>query len=59
MLTYVVDAYASDLDAAPNAVSLVDAQFDRSGYYSHARKNPDGTPKDRQIDVFGGLRWRF
>ena len=59
MLTYVIDAYAGDLDAAPNAVSLKDAHFDRSGYYAHARKERDGAKKDRQIDVFGGLRWRF
>jgi len=59
MLTYVIDAYAADLYAAPNAVSLTDAHFDRSGYYAHARQTPDGAKKDRQIDVFGGLRWRF
>jgi hypothetical protein len=31
MLTYVVDLYAGDLDAAPNAVSLSDAWLDRTG----------------------------
>ena len=59
MLTYVVDAYARDLDAAPNAVSLQDALLDRSGYYALARKTPDGSKLDRQLDFFGGLRWRF
>ena len=59
MLTYVVDVYAGDLKSAPNAVSLDDAMLDRSGYYALARKTPDGTAIDRQLDFFGGLRWRF
>jgi len=61
MLTYVVDLYAADLDRHPNAVSLDSAQLDRSGYYALGRQDPnDGwKPKDRQIDCFGGLRWRF
>lgn len=61
MLTYVVDLYAGDLEAAPNAVSLSDAWLDRAGYYALARKDPanDWQPKERQLDFFGGLRWRF
>ena len=61
MLTYVVDLYAGDLTAAPNAVALKDAWLDRSGYYALARKDAgnDWQPKDRQLDFFGGLRWRF
>jgi hypothetical protein len=61
MLTYVVDLYASDLGGAPNAVSLDDAWLDRSGYYALARNDPANgwQPKDRQLDFFGGLRWRF
>ena len=58
MLTYVVDLYASDLNAADNAVSLHDANLDRSGYYALSREGEDGA-KDRQLDFFGGLRWRF
>lgn len=58
MLTYVVDLYAGDLTAHPNAVSLEDAHLDRSGYYALARGG-DGGPKERQLDFFGGLRWRF
>ena len=58
MLTYVVDVYAGDLDAADNAVSLNDAHLDRSGYYALARNGGDG-PKERQLDFHGGLRWRF
>ena len=61
MLTYVIDLYAGDLGAAPNAVSRDDAWLDRSGYYALARKDPanDWQPKERQLDFFGGLRWRF
>lgn len=61
MLTYVIDLYAGDLTAQTDAVSLSDAWLDRSGYYALARKTPapDWQPKDRQMDFFGGLRWRF
>lgn len=61
MLTYVIDLYAADLDRHPNAVSLEQAQLDRSGYYALARNDPDNNwhPKERQLDFFGGLRWRF
>lgn len=61
MLTYVVDLYAPDLGRAPNAVSLDEAMLDRSGYYALARLDPANRnhPKERQLDFFGGLRWRF
>jgi hypothetical protein len=61
MLTYVVDLYAGDLAQAGNGVSLTDAWLDKSGYYALARKDParNWEPKDRQMDFFGGLRWRF
>lgn len=60
MLCYVVDLYAPDLDSHPDAVSLDQATFDRSGYYALARPDPvTGHPKERQLDFFGGLRWRF
>ena len=58
MLTYVVDVYAGDLGQADNAVSLTDAHLDRSGYYALARDGEAG-PKERQLDFYGGLRWRF
>ena len=61
VLSYVIDLYAGDLDRFPNAVSLEGAQLDRSGYYALGR--PDvanhNHPKERQLDFFGGLRWRF
>ncbi len=59
MLTYVIDVYASDLIKDENAVSLQDAMLDRSGYYALARKSNEGVDIDRQLNFFGGLRWRF
>ena len=61
MLTYIIDLYADDLDTHPHAVSLERAHLDRSGYYALARPDPDieGHPKERQLDFFGGLRWRY
>ncbi len=59
MLTYVVDLYAGDLRGADNAVSLEDAHLDKSGYYALARHAADGVATERQLDFYGGLRWRF
>jgi hypothetical protein len=61
MLSYVIDLYASDLHANPNAVSLEQACLDKSGYYALARTDPanHNHPKERQLDFFGGLRWRY
>ena len=59
MLTYVIDVYAGDLADTEDAVSLEDAHLDRSGYYALARGGDDAAPTDRQLDFFGGLRWRF
>ncbi|TGD63359.1 hypothetical protein EYC08_13830 [Tabrizicola sp. WMC-M-20] len=61
ILTYTIDLYAGDLDRFPNAVSLSDAHLDRSGYYALGRPDPlnHNYPKERQLDFFGGLRWRF
>lgn len=59
-LSYTVDLYADDLDAFPDAVSLDHAHLDRSGYYALGRPDTseDGF-KERQLDFFGGLRWRY
>ena len=61
VLSYVIDLYASDLDRFPDAVSLDTAQLDRSGYYALGRPDPanHNHPRERQLDFFGGLRWRF
>lgn len=59
VLTYVVDLYADDLSQHPNAVALDHAFLDKSGYYALGRPDDDGNPRERQLDFFGGLRWRF
>ncbi|NEX47897.1 hypothetical protein [Pseudotabrizicola algicola] len=61
LLTYVIDLYAGDLARSPNAVSLGDAHLDKSGYYALGRPDPanHNYPRERQLNFFGGLRWRF
>lgn len=61
LLSYVIDLYADDLDKHPSAVSLEDAMLDKSGYYALGRPDPanHNHPRERQLDFFGGLRWRF
>ncbi|MGR3323576.1 MAG: glycosyltransferase family 2 protein [Pseudooceanicola sp.] len=61
MLTYVIDLYAADLEEFPDAVSLESAWLDRSGYYALARPDPrnHNHPMERQLNFYGGLRWRF
>ena len=61
VLSYVVDLYADDLNRFPNAVSIDNAHLDRSGYYALGRADPGNHnhPRERQLDFFGGLRWRF
>ncbi|MGX0902870.1 hypothetical protein ACSSV8_001435 [Roseovarius sp. MBR-79] len=61
MLTYVIDLYAPDLDRHRNAVCLEEAHMDRSGYYALGRPDPanHNHPRERQLDFFGGLRWRY
>ncbi len=59
ILTYVVDLYARDLVAHPDGVNRHDAHFDSAGYYALQRSSGAGEVLNRQLDVFGGLRWRF
>ncbi len=59
ILTFVVDLYSNDLGQFPNAVSRETAHLDKSGYYALARFTEDGEKLERQLDFFGGLRWRF
>lgn len=60
MLTYVIDLYADDLNDFPNAVAPERAMFDRSGYFAHARIDAEtNEPLDRQLNMSGGIRWRF
>lgn len=50
----IIDLYPADLTAHPNGFDLATAHLDASGYYAMDRPN-----KDRQIEVYGGLRWRY
>ena len=59
ILSYVVDLYAENLEENPNAVSIENAQLDKTGYYALARKDRWNNDLERQQDFFGGLRWRF
>jgi len=59
MLCYVVDLYSGDLWVHPDAVDLANAQMDRTGYYALARKDEAGHIRERQLDFYGGIRWRF
>lgn len=60
-LSYVIDIYAGDLSRFPEAVSRQEALLDRSGYYALGRPDPanHNHPRERQLNFFGGLRWRF
>ena len=59
IMTHVIDLYARDLTAHPDAVDLQDAWFDGAGYFATPRLDSAGAALDRQVEVFGGLRWRF
>ncbi len=59
MLCHVIDLYAGDLTQFPNGVAPDQAMLDSTGYYAHTRHDPTGRPVERQLDMSGGLRWRF
>ena len=59
MLSYVIDLYAEDLRHAPSAVCMDSAMFDRTGYFALSRADASGKHLERQLNFFGGLRWRF
>lgn len=59
VMSYVIDLYARDLGTHADGVDRDNAHFDKSGYYALARKGADGKTLDRQVNVYGGLRWRF
>lgn len=58
MPTFVIDLYPADRAAVPDGVCLKTAHLDKTGYYALARTGSEGA-LDRQLDFFGGLRWRF
>lgn len=59
MLGHVVDLYPADLARAPDGIDRATPCFDRIGYFASARRDPGGHPRERQLDIFGGLRRRF
>jgi hypothetical protein len=61
VISYVIDIYAENLTDHPNAVSLDTAHLDKTGYYALAREDAanNWAHRERQLDFFGGLRWRF
>lgn len=53
-----VDLYADGTDLAKTGIVSDASYFDGTGYFAQDRY--DGPQKlERQIDVFGGLKWRF
>lgn len=58
VFTTVADIYAKNLGMAPNGVDLNTAAIDRTGYYSEGRER-NGVYQDHQVNVFGGLKWRY
>jgi hypothetical protein len=61
MLSTVIDLYAPDLRTDPDGVSMEDAHLDALGYTASPRldRNAGWAPRERQFDIFGGLRRRF
>lgn len=58
VFTYTIDLYADDLGKAKDGFSLGDAHFDGAGYYA-LQRYIEGEAQDRQLDIYGGLKWRF
>ena len=59
VMSYIVDLYAKDLTTHTNGVDRENACFDKSGYYALARAGAGSETLERQVEIFGGLRWRF
>lgn len=58
VFTYAVDLYPDDLVKAKEGFSLEDAYFDGAGYYALERYVA-GEMQERQLEIYGGLKWRF
>ncbi len=60
MLTFVVDIYTKNLETMKNATIREKSYLDKTGYFAQERIDPHAFhPMERQLDFFGGLRWRF
>ncbi|WP_043918552.1 glycosyltransferase family protein [Jannaschia aquimarina] len=58
VLTFVVDLYPKGPLSESGGLTPEEAFLDESGYYALARRR-DGHTLERQLDFYGGLRWRF
>lgn len=56
IFSHVIDLYSPSMDG--NVVDIDHAHLDASGYYAMNRV-VDGVSQERQIEVFGGLKWRY
>lgn len=60
VVALVADLYAADLAAHPDGVDPAAPLMDATGYYALGRWDPEARAhRDRQLDLFGGLRRRF
>ena len=60
MLTFVVDIYTKNLETLKNASIREKSYLDKTGYFAEERIDSHTFhPIKRQLDFFGGLRWRF
>jgi len=57
-LAYIIDLYGDDLEADPIGYSLETAHLDEAGYYAMPRQI-EGELQERQLNIYGGLKWRF
>lgn len=59
-LSYTVDLYPEEITSDDDGFDLEGAHFDTVGYFALNRRTSDGKEElEKQIDVFGGLRWRY
>jgi len=56
IFAYVIDIYTAKMDE--KTLDTDNVFMDSSGYYAMDRF-VDGVSQDRQIEVFGGLKWRY
>jgi hypothetical protein len=55
----VIDLYPGEVSGFPVEVDKVNAYLDAGTYFASRRETDEGVPLDRQLDFYGGLRWRF
>jgi hypothetical protein len=40
-------------------VDVTNAYFDRLGYFAETQRDAEHRPLEQQLNIYGGLRWRF